>query len=107
MGTNYFGKLKEPKKRVVFDFEEFHIGKSSCGWQFTFQKSEHFGNFEEFKKWLEDDRFEVVDEYNRTIDKKEFLEMIIKKQNEKEHQSNYDSYTKLIDGFNFSENDFS
>ena len=107
MGTNYYGRLKKPKRKTYLDYESFHIGKSSCGWKFAFQTNKYFTNFEEFKKWLEDDNFVIYDEYNRKVDKKEFLEKILNKQKDGESQSHYDEYTKNIDGFDFIENDFS
>ena len=107
MGTNYYGRLKKPIKRIIKDYKEFHIGKSSYGWKFCFQKSEYFKNFEEFKKWLEDDNYVIFDEYDRKVDKQEFLQMILDKQKEENRQTDYDSYTQNIDGFEFSDYDFS
>lgn len=107
MGTNYYGRLKKPKRKIYLDYEEFHIGKSSCGWKFCFQKGKHFKNFDEFKKWLDDDNFVIFDEYERKVDKKTFLEMIINKQKDKESQSHCDEYTENINGYDFTENDFS
>lgn len=106
MGTNYYGRLKKPIKRVVKDYQEFHIGKSSYGWKFCFQKSEYFKDFKEFKKWLKDDNFEVIDEYGKKQNKEEFLQFILEKQNERNNQWDYDD-TENIDGFNFADYDFS
>ena len=50
MGTNYYGRLKRPKRKTYLDYEEFHIGKSSCGWKFCFQTNKHFKSFEEMVK---------------------------------------------------------
>lgn len=108
MGTNYYGRLKKPKRKIYLDYEEFHIGKSSCGWKFCFQTNKHFKNFEEFKKWLKDDNFVIYDEYGEKVHKKDFLQKIIDKQNSEESQSHYDNeYTKNIDGYDFTEIDFS
>lgn len=107
MGTNYYGRLKKPIRRVIKDYNEFHIGKSSIGWKFIFQANEHFKNFDEFKKWLENENYEIYDEYDRKQDKKDFLNFILEKQSDENNQADYDSYTKIIDGFNFSDNDFS
>lgn len=108
MGTNYYGRLKKPKRKTYLDYEKFHIGKSSCGWKFCFQTNKHFKSFEEFKKWLNDDNFIIFDEYGRKVDKNEFLKMILDKQNEDETQTRYDNeYTRNIDGFDFTDNDFS
>lgn len=108
MGTNYYGRLKRPKRKTYLDYEKFHIGKSSCGWKFCFQTNKHFKSFEEFKKWLNDDNFIIFDEYGRKVDKNEFLKMILDKQNEDETQTRYDNeYTRNIDGFDFTDNDFS
>ncbi len=107
MGTNYYGRFKKPKKKVILDYEEFHIGKSSMGWKFCFQTNKHFKNFAEFKKWLEDDNFVIFDEYDRKVNKKEFLEKILDKQKDGESQAHCDEYVKNIDGFDFIDNDFS
>jgi hypothetical protein len=107
MGTNYYGRLKKPIKRIVKDYKEFHIGKSSLGWKFCFQTSEYFKDFKEFKEWLDDDNYEIYNEYDEKVDKKEFLQMILNKQKDTESQTHYDEYTKNIDGFDFSDNDFS
>ena len=107
MGTNYYGKLKKPKRKVYLDYEPFHIGKSSIGWKFIFQTNNHFTNFEQFKEWLKDDNFEIYDEYDRKIDKEEFLQHILNKKKDENCQSQVDEYTKNIDGFDFTDMDFS
>ena len=54
MGTNYYAKSKE------LNFDDLHIGKSSCGWKFSFRGYRGYSltdkitvNLDSFKKWLQ------------------------------------------------------
>ena len=106
MGTNYYTKIKECE--CCGRFEEIHLGKSSCGWKFSFQYNDgkYYKNFDEMKSWLKDKV--IKDEYNRIITLEEFFLMIKDKQ--KETNSHADKYKSerdfVIDGYSFTNCEF-
>ena len=55
MGTCYYAVKKKPSlyNRTI------HIGKSSAGWLFLFRDNEEFHTYPQFKKWLENEDFEI------------------------------------------------
>lgn len=98
MGTNYYlRKICEHCGR----YDELHIGKSSAGWKFLFQKSPLINS-------IADAVFitcfgNIYDEYGSQITAKEFWDMVLEKQEEK---PNTDEYCETIDGFDFCREDF-
>ena len=108
MGTNYYTKTKKCKE-CGHKPEGIHLGKSSSGWQFSFQYNggQYYKNIEEMKLWLQDK--EIEDEYGRNISQEEFWEMIKDKQKEKlNHAKEYPSSSNfIIDGYSFSDCYFS
>ena len=105
MGTNYYAVKKKP--RIVKVYDDFHIGKSSIGWKFVFQKQpEYYNNFEEFKNFiLNNDEWEIKDEYGRKIKPQELLDFIEEKQ--KENNVDDFTYNENIDSYRFCDTDFS
>ena len=110
MGTNYYAVKRKP---CLYN-REIHIGKSSYGWLFCFQENDEFHTFPQFKKWLENNvdtgEYVLFDEYNQEIKKEELLELIETKQNDENSRNNPDNfneYCKNVDGYRFSDSDFS
>lgn len=79
MGTNYYTKTKKCP-HCGHKPEGIHLGKSSMGWQFSFQYNggEYYKNVEQMKKWLEDK--EIQNEYGEDVTHKEFWDMVANKQ---------------------------
>lgn len=77
MGTNYY---------VISDYckccdrysEDYHIGKSSWGWSFTFQgyPEDDLVSWKKYKAFLKDKQ--IKDEYGEDITYEEFVSMIEK-----------------------------
>lgn len=75
MGTNYYVVKNECECCERYD-EEYHIGKSSYGWAFTFQgyKAERLTSWQAWKEFLKTQS--IRDEYGERIPYAEFVEMI-------------------------------
>jgi hypothetical protein len=109
MGTNYYTKVKKCKE-CGHKPTPIHLGKSSGGWTFSFQYNygKYYKNIEEMKIWLRDKSIE--DEYGNDINREEFWNMVERKQEEEKlnHSIEYPtSYNYLIDGYSFSDGEFS
>ena len=105
MGTNFYTKLNYCDKCHRGD--EIHLGKSSMGWQFSFQYNggEYYKNVEEMKEWLKDKT--IIDECGDIIEYKQFWEMVAVKQ-EKFTNSHAEQFgDKVIDGYSFTDSEFS
>ena len=109
MSTNYYAVRKKP---CLYN-RNIHIGKASCGWLFLFQDNEEFHTYPQFLKWLENNvdtgEYVLFNEYNEKIKKEELLKIIQDHQNDKHCQDNPDNfkYEKNIDGYRFSDEEFS
>lgn len=79
MGTNYYVKT-ETCDHCGHKPEGLHIGKSSAGWQFLFQRIEEplLHTMQAWKTFLEGK--EIVDEYGRTILPDNFWSLVESKQ---------------------------
>lgn len=114
MGTNYYTKTTTCAA-CNHKPEGIHLGKYSCGWQFTFQYNggKYYKNIKEMKKWLKDKR--IVNEYGEDVTNKEFWAMIEKMKNGLSHydyvknkQSEFfGEHELLIDGYSFINTEFS
>lgn len=118
MGTNYYVVKRKPTIS-----EPVHIGKSSLGWLFCFQIQNNtwedtpivWNNYSEVKEWLnkyangKDKPYTILDEYDREISYKEFIDLVDRKQKDKNCLSNPDNfkYNKNIDGYRFTDREFS
>ena len=111
MGTNYYAV---PKKPTVAN--ALHIGKSSCGWKFLFQEVNKYNcefdeeleihTYEQWEKFLKENKdIVILDEYDKEISVNEFLELVNKKQLE-ENKDDF-AYAKNINGYRFTDRDFS
>ena len=131
MGCNYYFTLKRNKKaeleakispveKMFYSVEEnpLHIGKSSLGWTFSFQKTEYYKSYKEILDFYKKHKKEIriVDEYGKTIPIDEFMELVEYKREEPNNHYYYmrkeypgDDYGDYLDeeGNSFSELDFS
>lgn len=131
MGTNYYFALKpERKKRIrsymhpidmIFlgtEFKQLHIGKSSCGWTFSFQATEYYKSYKEILEFYETNKkcIQIQDEYGEKITIEEFKELVESKKSEPnnhylymQQEYPYDDYGDYLDedGNSFSKLDFS
>ena len=75
MGTNYYVATNHCECCKRYD-EEFHIGKSSMGWAFTFRGYPTF-KLESWKQWKEflKDKT-IMDEYGDSMTYDSFVDMI-------------------------------
>ncbi len=114
MGTNYY--VKKDTCDTCGRHEEIHLGKSSWGWQFSFQYNggQFYKNIREMKKWLKDKR--IKNEYNEEVTYEEFWKMVKDKQIKK--NLNHAAYCHkeypyskdtnfIINGYSFTDGWFS
>jgi hypothetical protein len=118
MGTNYYAV-----KNKASISEPIHIGKSSMGWLFLFQDQDNtwgdipvvWHTYNQVKEWLKKyttgkkPPYVILDEYDRKVTYNQFIKLVETKQKDKHCLFNPDNfkYNKNIDGYRFSEGDFS
>ena len=75
MGTNYYVAKDHCECCDRYD-EEYHIGKSSWGWAFSFQgyPAERLVSWQAWKEFLRDKI--IMDEYRERVDYDGFVEMV-------------------------------
>lgn len=75
MGTNYYVAKDRCECCKRYD-EEYHIGKASWGWAFSFRgyKSERLVSWQQWKKFLADKT--IMDEYGEQVDYNWLVEYI-------------------------------
>lgn len=115
MGMNYYAVKKKPTIT-----EPIHIGKSSAGWKFLFNTINgipgkwdlQINTYPQWKKWLEDNtgsdkdkEYVILNEEDEIIDVKDLISKIEEKQ--KENNPDNFTYAKNVDGYRFTERDFS
>lgn len=113
MGTNYYAVKNKPTV-----LSPIHIGKSSVGWKFCFHRVCSFENyiteeplntFSQWKKFLEEQTksgdIVIMNEYDKVVSLDEFLTLVERKQSE----NNPDDFTYAdnIDGYRFTDGEFS
>ena len=107
MGTNFYTRENECKH--CERYEDIHLGKSSAGWQFSFQYNggKYYKNVEEMKGWLKDK--EIRDEYNEKISYEDFWQKVESKKDGLNHTTEVgrSDIDKIIDGYSFSDCEFS
>lgn len=116
MGTNYYAARNRPTTDGPI-----HIGKSSWGWLFLFQKQNEkyekppviWGTYQQVKDWLYKHTvlkqdFVILDEYDRIISFDEFFEMVDAKQDDPHNKENPDNfkYCENVDGYRFTDSEF-
>ena len=113
MGTNYYTKTNKCET-CGNKPEGIHLGKSSGGWQFSFQYNggKFYKSVPEMKEWLKDK--EIENEYGEIVTQKEFWDMVEDKQKEKLNHAEYvnkkypnrESIDFIINGYSFSDCEF-
>lgn len=109
MGTNYYVRKNECDK--CGRYEEIHLGKKSSGWVFIFQYNggEFYKTVEEMKKWVKNKQ--IWNEYDEKVSYKEFWSMIGEAQKDiknHKHAEEYPSeYDFMLNGYSFTNRDFS
>lgn len=109
----------------TFDIREHravHIGKSSMGWLFNFQDQDtelagvhiKWHSYEDVMSFLEEwvkvkKEFVIVDEYDEEMPYEEFKDFVDVKQADPHNLENPDNFTycRNVNGYRFSEGDFS
>ena len=116
MGTNYYLVKNGPTTRTPI-----HIGKSSCGWLFSFQtQNEKWENppviwntYNQVKDTLkrmtvDSTDFVIIDEYDEVIPYDDFVQIVDNKQADEFCRSNKDNFTysRNVDGYRFNDEEF-
>lgn len=118
MGTNYYAV----KNRPTID-DPIHIGKASYGWLFLFQRHNDtwadppviWNTYNQVKSWLKEhtvdsNEYVIMDEYDEIIPFDEFCEAVDWRQKDEKCRSNPDNFsyrTANVDGYRFTDGDFS
>ena len=114
MGTNYYVVKNGPSCQ-----DPIHIGKSSIGWMFNFQRQNEKWNeppivwntFNQVKDWLkkytvDSTDYVIIDEYDEIISYDDFIEMVeLKQERDKANPDNF-SYSDNVDGYRFTDREF-
>lgn len=110
MGTNYY----LVKNRPSID-SGLHIGKSSIGWRFLFQKpslwdvDKPLNTFEQWRDYLKEctecGSHVIMNEYDNIVSYDEFIKMVEEKQ--KENKPDMFQYCENVNGYRFSSSEFS
>lgn len=107
MGTNFYTKTNTCPT-CGHKPEGVHLGKSSAGWEFTFQYNggQYYKDVKEMKRWMKDK--EIENEYGDSVSHKEFWDMVKRKKKEGSHHE----YTKhsghfYVGEYYFIDSDFS
>ena len=74
MGTNYY--VAAGKKKI-------HIGKSSCGWTFSFHAMNQIVSYRDWLIHILQNDLKIVDEYNKDISFEEFVHIVESKRDAK------------------------
>ena len=95
--------------------EPWHSGRSSAGWKFLFQEINKYNSFdwdleihtfEQWKEFLENNNeIVILIVYDEEVSVKDFLDLVEKKQKQKHDE--YDEYSKNVNGYRFTDRDFS
>ena len=112
MGTNYYAVRNRPTTD-----EPIHIGKSSMGWKFLFQRQDMpyaeppvvWNSYDEVYAWLYEntvrsDKYVIINEYDEIVSFDDFIKLIELKQRER----NKDDFTYCdnVKGYRFTRGDF-
>ena len=97
------GELEDAKDLLdsTINANKIHIGKSSGGWKFLFNKNEQdFTTIEEYKDYWK--QFSITDEYGRDCDFEVLWTLIQEKQDQKSHFNTRPGVYIEIDSYDFS-----
>lgn len=112
MGTNYYAVPNRPSVT-----EPIHIGKSSYGWKFLFQRQNDKWNkppvvwntYGQVLDWLykytvESPIYVIMDEYDKIISLDDFIDLVDSKQ-DVENEDNF-TWADNVDGYRFTDGEF-
>lgn len=114
MGTNYYAVRTRPTVS-----EPIHIGKSSSGWRFLFQRQISppavWDSYEQVKTWLKENTVDkhdyvIIDEYDEIIPYDDFIELVESKQSDTDCKYNPENFrygVRNVDGYRFADYFFS
>ena len=118
MGTNYYAVKNRPSVS-----RPIHIGKASMGWLFHFEIQNNTWNdppvvwntFKQVKEWLQEHVVEkkdyvIMNEYDEIVPYDELMDCIEWRQNDEHCRSNPHNFSydvRNVDGYRFSEGEFS
>ena len=117
MGTNYYAVRNRPTVQ-----DPIHIGKCSFGWLFNFQSQNEtwsepkvvWSTFDQVKDWLkkytvDSNDYVIMDEYEKIISYDDFIKMVEERQKDDICRSNPNNfaYARNVNGYRFSDGDFS
>lgn len=110
MGTNYYLVKNRPSINGGL-----HIGKSSAGWRFLFNKpsiwevDKPLNTFEQWRDYLKEctdsGSHVIMDEYDNVIPYENFIKMVEEKQ--KENNPNMFQCCENVNGYRFANGEFS
>ena len=126
MGTNYYIQMKTTSDerallhRLKTTPERLHLGKSSAGWQFSFQgfksswdtepllDGKIVTSFDDWMDVLDSGKFDIVDEYGDFKSVEEFKNLVASKREGKNHAETFPR-DSLVDsgGYSITFNEFS
>ena len=101
--------------------ERLHLGKSSGGWQFSFQgfktsydteallDGKTVTSFDDWMEILDSGKFDIVDEYGGFVTIEDFKSLVESKRNGRNHAEMFSAHDNAVDpeGYSFSFNEFS
>ena len=114
MGTNYYVVKNGPSIQ-----DHVHIGKSSIGWMFLFERQNNewheppiaWNTFNQVKEWLkkytvDSTDYVIIDEYDEIITYDDFIEMVeLKQERDKDNPDNF-TYSDNVEGYRFTDGEF-
>lgn len=96
MGTNYYlmrkdfkeiyDKMDKNEKEYYWEKLIHKVGKSSAGWKFLFQYCNLFQSFDDLMRLLSSEKYILLNEYEETISKLEFFNLVESKQCSQSHR---------------------
>ena len=114
MGTNYFAVKNRPSVHRAL-----HIGKSSYGWKFLFQRQNdswcdpevHWNSFEEVRDWLylhvvEEKDYVILNENDDLVSFDDFIKHVEYLQEEGKSNPENFRYCDNVNGYRFTDGDF-
>ena len=116
MGTNYYLVRSKPSVDGAV-----HIGKSSAGWLFNFQRQDtwmgnlhvKWNSFDDVKAFLKEHTVDshdyvILDEYDEVVSYDDLIDLVESKQNDPWCRSNKDnfSYADNVGGYRFTGEEF-
>lgn len=126
MGTNFymFTNQKELKDKLGRKVEltdepefgyEIHIAKTSCGWRPCFEAHEHIRSVADLKLLYDQGGMKIFDEYGTEYDWPGFVERVVnfgdkfnyRTADNNEYQTNHGHEFTSVDGYRFSNYEFS